>query len=210
MENYRSGFLVIILSFILLFSYHNLNCSNVTGQNLGHSWHSEITQSNTSWPELITYQEGYVFYQDFYLECAVNQSLSNTFDDFLSSTDYELTVNNGVIWDYNDNTRNYYYWRDWESLLEGDNIGPSGTPYTLKPLELDRNFEMTLTIVISNGTMELYTEEHTFWIIGEPEVISGIDFDSGIMTIYIFIIIISIITVAVVHGIIYHSSKGKR
>ena len=195
------GSLAIVLTFVLASSIYQGYDSNVSGQDNDQPETVQITQSNESWPIMVVYELREVFFQDEFLECTITNLIPEEFDDILEIIALELNINNGNFSEYEGPRTYHEYYSSMRSHIRASFSVYRDRYYVLKPQELDINFEMTLTFMIWNGSQEIYREEHVFSVIGEPEVIPGIDpnKDSNINIIYSLSILISLVAVIVVH-----------
>ena len=161
-------------------------------------WHSSVIQNNESRPIVMQYDELYTFYQDEFLQF----TLSNINYPY---TKIQFTVTNGSVGILRD--RDYNNCLDWEIELHVTDF--QNQYYCLTPEDLHINFDMKFMIKVLNGTEQIYSEEHTFWIVGEPEVIPGEDpnEDIDIRNIYLSTLITSGIVFGLVSGIILVRKK---
>lgn len=111
----------------------------------------------------------------------------------------------------------YYRWDGQENgdLLDTDNSYRETVGFIIYGEYLDKDFEMILKLQIKNGSQVLYTETHSFWVIGEPIVIEGYDpnrdIDLFIMYTTVFVISLAIWIVIIFFAIFIRKiMKGER
>jgi hypothetical protein len=197
------GSLVIVLTFLLTSSISNGYHPYVSGQGNDDNEPVHIAQSNESWPIMIVYGKKDVYFQDEFLECLLNRSIPGELVSIINQMDLQLLIDNGNLTEYEEPRNVYYYNRNMPSWIRRDYGVFQSRYYVLKPQELDRNFEMTLTFTIWDQNMEIYREDHVFRIIGEPELIPGIDpnKDSNVHIIYSLSFLVSVIAILVGHRV---------
>jgi hypothetical protein len=150
----------------------------MTYHDEGYKWDSTITQSNETWPTILNYQWRSVFYQNRFLVCWLNELLSNFTGIYNDKIIFE--INNGKIETNYRRSFDEYDWDSWGSSLILDLNEHKDYFFIIKPLEKDENFNLTVTLKISNLTSEIYSEKHEFRIIGEPKVIPGEDLNEEV------------------------------
>ena len=195
-----TGFLVSIFILFCIFPSFTTN-SDVSGQESDHYRESYIKQSNESWPQMVLYQNEGILYQDDYLEISLNLSHTDTLNNTESFASYELIIDNGSImeieqWD------DYYFWfEEGSNFLFYSYPISLGSSFIVKPNEKDINFILSIHFYMLSADERVYHEEHTFWIIGEPEIIPGVDTIEGheIMMIYLVSLAISVPILFIIH-----------
>ncbi len=127
-------------------------------------WRDVVVQENSSWPVMLNYTPLTAFYQDTFLACNVNTT------EAIAGCWRNISCWNGKIgWDVE------HYYGYYSNFITRYSLPPMEYNFTfkLKPDELDRNFNMTVHIEIGNDTGVSYCENHTFWVVGTPEIIPG-------------------------------------
>ena len=160
-----------------------------------------VSQSDKEWPRILHYNLSTVLYQNEILEFFFLES----YDVY---TNINLTVVNGTFVHDNDDYyeyMNYDYYQYMGGNVDGSSYISPNKKYHLIPNQLDINFELVLNVSIWRNEEEIYSEEHTFWIVGEPEIIPGVDLneDVNLSEIYLKALWVSILIIGPLFGVIY-------
>lgn len=174
-----SVILLLCASPVLLTDGHRVRGTD--GDADDHAWNVTVTQSNESWPVLLVYDSLLVFYQNLFLDCTIDPRIS----EHVNLTDNEsaicISAMNGVFNVSHPSEWRQFEWLRWNEAEEIDKEGIATNSIHLKPQEHDSNFPMIFSITIQDGSNStLYTETHTYLIIGEPIIIEKEKLESGV------------------------------
>ena len=158
------------------------------------------------------YEDLPIFNQSDFLDFFLNTELVD-----VENVTIILLVENGTVFvneeydEYGDRY-DYDYRYDWYDGYGPDTLEiqpfESFRNFTLKPDEPDENFNLVFTIQIIKDTLEVYSEVHTFWVVGEPVVIPGENVLNNVNIIRIFSISLVVgIVIAVIVFFIYTTTK---
>lgn len=138
-----------------------------------------FTSSDPGWEPVIDYDLPSVFYQDRGILLHIN-------DQQEGSLSILFHVQNGTIvvldeWSIR-RVQEDPEWgvERWNGESEGEFISMTNentdvNGYMLAPDYIDENYDMTLRVSVWNGSREIYWEEHSFFVVGEPVIIDGSD-----------------------------------
>ncbi len=148
-----------------------------------------VTRSNESWSLVLDYSKRSSFYQSNFLSFNLDFRTLKEMNLSLEDISFELRVDNGRVWLQREGDRDTPSWQNWPELYEKSYENQTNIEeehyFVLKPEEYDMNFVMTANLTIYNVTAgkdngTIYSEEHVFWIQGEPRLIKGNDPNQGI------------------------------
>lgn len=150
--------------------------------DIDYRWEVEEQDTNPFMDPLIIYQEKNVLYQDASLKFEIRNS---TYPDGI----FKLKITNGTfaLAEDPDGYHRYYeeeFYRDhwWEGMDDeilseaplkfGFDIG-----FILLPDLLDEDYWLEMELTVTEGGEQVYEEHHRIFVVGQPMVIEGSDFD---------------------------------
>jgi len=195
---------IIIIGFLLFFVISGTfiifeTSAEDNGVDEEKEWRNNVTQTNDSWPILLSYEEMSVFFQNTWLECEISIHYTIAENMNLDNVTITLSVEKGGV-------AFHYYSFDYSNnnltLLIIEDVEVHNEVY-VKPDELDMNFNMSVNATVSNSTEVLYSETHMFWVVGEPYIEPGEDLneDVDVMEIYSGALIVSVVFFSMIGGI---------